>query len=212
MEPEHGNLFSSRHRRGQRNPQPHTYTNAHEIWQNGVARCLYGNKPNGNRHDEIKRLSLRCSFRCSVFRLPFIQLRASFHFSLCFHHSGQFADDLIFLFYLFWFFCSVMPHEFRYILFLNVFFPAACLLPLQFCHAKRKETKLTASANLFVRQKWNHCHVHKNAETTDTQSDTTFTSQGKSLIHTRVPELWNASQKSRTEIRPGASKIPILYK
>lgn len=49
----------------------------------GVVRWLYGNKPNGNWHDAIKRLSLRL-FRSSVFGLPFIQLRASFHFSLFF--------------------------------------------------------------------------------------------------------------------------------
>lgn len=46
---------------------------------NGGARCLYGNKPNGNWHNAIKRLSLRL-FRCSVFSVGICaHLRAFYH-------------------------------------------------------------------------------------------------------------------------------------
>lgn len=142
------------------------------------ARCLYGNKPNGNWHNAIKRLSLRL-FRCSVFSVGICaHLRAFYHTLVYPTLSLSLSFWPICRHFFFWFFLffgtsepSCLMHFNMYLQRWQIFFlsdprlhhtlflsPPSKALSCANTNELQKECRLKCRSELFECQKWNNFH------------------------------------------------------
>lgn len=204
------------HTRGQRRPNTSTTTMA----MNGGARCLYGNKPNGNWHNAIKRLSLRL-FRCSVFSVAiFAHLRAFYHTLV--YLTLPLANLQTLFFWLFLFFGASDPsclmHFNMYLLRSQIFFSvrSSCLSlsHRKLCHARiltncKKNADQNAIAN-YLNVKSETISIEKCIDTTHAQFGTTFTfaEQKKRRRSSISIGICNASRKSWIRYNLRTPKIP----